>query len=72
MTLYRAIRSGQFPAVQLMGRLIIPAQVIDKIIDAALDTGTLVDTEEWATATSDAATVQHPDRGSSGRGSSWL
>ena len=47
MTLYRAIRSGQFPAVQVMGRLIIPAKVIDEIIDAALDSGALVDTEDW-------------------------
>jgi excisionase family DNA binding protein len=47
MTMYRAIRSGQFPAVQLMGRLIIPAKVIDEIIDAAIDSGALVATEEW-------------------------
>jgi excisionase family DNA binding protein len=33
MTVYRAIRIGQFPAVQLMGRLIIPKRVIDEIID---------------------------------------
>lgn len=51
MTLYRAIRIGQFPAVQLMGRLIIPAKVIDEIIDAALEAGALVDTEEWTPET---------------------
>jgi excisionase family DNA binding protein len=47
MTLYRAIRCGQFPAVQLMGRLIIPAKAIDDIVDAAVDAGALVDTEDW-------------------------
>lgn len=47
MTLYRAIRTGRFPAVQLMGRLIIPAKVIDEIIDAAIASGSLVDTEDW-------------------------
>jgi excisionase family DNA binding protein len=47
MTMYRAIRSGQFPAVQLMGRLIIPKRVIDEIIDTAIDTGALVNTQDW-------------------------
>lgn len=47
MTVYRAIRTGQFPAVQLMGRLIIPAKVIDEIIDAAIDGGVFVDTQDW-------------------------
>lgn len=47
MTLYRAIRSGQFPAVQLMGRLIIPAKAIDEIVEAAVEGGALVDTEDW-------------------------
>lgn len=50
MTLYRAIRTGRFPAVQLMGRLIIPARVIDEIIDAAIESGALVDTENWTPA----------------------
>jgi excisionase family DNA binding protein len=47
MTLYRAIRTGQFPAVQLMGRLIIPSKVIDEMIDAAIESGALVCTEQW-------------------------
>jgi excisionase family DNA binding protein len=42
MTMYRAIRSGVFPAVQLMGRLIIPKRAIDEIID----TGALVNTQD--------------------------
>jgi excisionase family DNA binding protein len=33
MTLYRAIRAGRFPAVQMMGRLIIPARAIDELAD---------------------------------------
>ena len=47
MTVYRAIRTGQFPAVQLMGRLIIPKRVIDKMIDTAISTGAGVRTEDW-------------------------
>lgn len=50
MTLYRAIRAARFPAVQLMGRLIIPAKVIDEMIDTAIASGSLVDTEDWTPA----------------------
>jgi excisionase family DNA binding protein len=50
MTLYRAIRDGQFPAVRIRGRLIIPAKAIDSIIDAAVERGRLVDASEWVAA----------------------
>jgi excisionase family DNA binding protein len=66
MTLYRAIRGGQFPAVQLMGRLIIPARVIDDIIDAAIESGVLVDTEDW-TPNEGATAVAGRERGDEGR-----
>jgi excisionase family DNA binding protein len=36
-TLYRAISDGQFPAVRIRGRLIIPAKAIDAITENALD-----------------------------------
>ena len=29
MTLYRAIRAGEFPAVRIRGRLIVPAKALD-------------------------------------------
>ncbi len=47
MTLYRAIRDGQFPAVRIRGRLIIPARAIESIVDAAVDNGVLVDARAW-------------------------
>lgn len=46
ITVYRAIRIGQFPAVQLMGRWIIPAKVIDEMIETAMQNGATVHTED--------------------------
>lgn len=46
MTLYRAIRDGQFPAVRIRGRYIVPAKAIDSMVDAAMQVG-LVDTSDW-------------------------
>ena len=48
ITVYRAINHGEFPAVRVRGRLIVPAKVIDALIDAAIDTGALVDAQDWA------------------------
>ncbi len=47
MTMYRAIHEGQFPAVRIMGRLIVPARAIESIVDAALESCALVDVAEW-------------------------
>jgi excisionase family DNA binding protein len=47
MTLYRAIRDGQFPAVRIRGRLIIPARAIDAMTDEATQRGALVDARAW-------------------------
>jgi excisionase family DNA binding protein len=47
MTLYRAIREGQFPAIRVRGRVIIPARVIDALVDAAATSGELVDAADW-------------------------
>jgi excisionase family DNA binding protein len=35
-TLYRAIHAGEFPAVRIRGRYIVPAKVLDLITEAAL------------------------------------
>jgi excisionase family DNA binding protein len=43
MTLYRAIKAGEFPALRIRGRLIIPAKAIEAMAEAALSTGGLVD-----------------------------
>jgi len=47
MTLYRAIRDGQFPAVRIMGRLIVPLRVIEAMASAAVDANHLVDAADW-------------------------
>ena len=47
MTVYRAIRDGQFPAVRIMGRLIVPAKAIEAMADAALLGSALVDAADW-------------------------
>ncbi|MGQ0480008.1 MAG: helix-turn-helix domain-containing protein [Pseudonocardia sp.] len=35
MTVYRAIRSGELPAVRIRGRWLVPARVIDALVSAA-------------------------------------
>jgi excisionase family DNA binding protein len=47
MTLYRAIHAGQFPAVRIRGRLIIPAKAIDAMVETAVADGRLVDAADW-------------------------
>lgn len=50
MTLYRAIHAGEFPAVRIRGRLIVPAKALDEIVETALSTRAVVDAAEWAPA----------------------
>jgi excisionase family DNA binding protein len=53
MTLYRAIAAGEFPAVRIRGRLIVPAKAVDAMADVATLQQTVVDANEWvATAAS--------------------
>lgn len=47
MTLYRAISAGEFPAVRIRGRLIVPARAIEEMVEATLATGRPVDTADW-------------------------
>ncbi len=47
MTLYRAIADGQFPAVRIRGRLIVPARVIEALAEASLADGRMVDAADW-------------------------
>jgi len=49
MTLYRAISAGEFPAVRIRGRLIVPAQAVDAMADMATDEQTVVDAVGWVT-----------------------
>jgi excisionase family DNA binding protein len=47
MTVYRAIQCGEFPAVRIRGRLIVPARAIEQMVDAALTHGGEVDAADW-------------------------
>lgn len=47
MTLYRAIAAGEFPAVRIRGRLIVPARAIEEMVEAALADQGLIDAAEW-------------------------
>jgi excisionase family DNA binding protein len=48
MTLYRAINDGQFPAVRIRGRLIVPAQAVEAMAEAAVAEQGIVDAAGWA------------------------
>ena len=47
VTLYRAINAGEFPAVRIRGRLIVPAKVVQAMADAAMAEQKVVDTSNW-------------------------
>ncbi len=47
MTLYRAISAGEFPAVRIRGRLIVPAKAIEAMAEAAVVDQTMVDASGW-------------------------
>ena len=47
MTLYRAINAGEFPAVRIRGRLIIPAKAVEAMAEAAVGEQTVVDPAGW-------------------------
>lgn len=46
-TVYRAIRGGEFPAVQIRKRYVVPAKVIDEMEAAAMATGSVIDTADY-------------------------
>lgn len=48
MTVYRAIAAGEFPAVRIRGRLIIPAKAVDAMAEVATTEQTVVDAAGWA------------------------
>lgn len=51
MTLYRAIKAGEFPAVRIRGRLIIPARAIEEMVSAAMTARAEVHVTEWVPQT---------------------
>lgn len=48
MTVYRAIAAGEFSAVRIQGRLIVPARAIEAMAEAAIADRTTIDAAEWA------------------------
>ncbi|MBW0089362.1 helix-turn-helix domain-containing protein [Pseudonocardia sp. KRD-184] len=47
MTVYRAIAAGEFPAVKIRGRLIVPARALEEMVEAAVADRSVVDAAEW-------------------------
>lgn len=47
MTVYRAIRDGEFPAVKIRGRLIVPAKVIDEMTNAVIAGQGIANSPNW-------------------------
>jgi excisionase family DNA binding protein len=50
VTLYRAIRAGEFPAIKVRGRYVVPSRVLDDMESAAVESGTVVDAADYTTA----------------------
>lgn len=50
VTLYRAIRDGEFPALRVRGRLIIPARVLEEMVSTAVAQQAVVDVAAWVPA----------------------
>lgn len=48
MTLYRAVEAGQFPAIKIRTRIVVPAQAIDNMVNQALAGNRPVDAAAWA------------------------
>lgn len=50
VTIYRAIRSGEFPAVKVRKRYVVPRRALDLLVEDVVATGTCVDTAEWTSS----------------------
>ena len=47
MTVYRAISAGEFPAVRIRARLIVPAKAVEAMAETAVAEQTVVDASGW-------------------------
>jgi excisionase family DNA binding protein len=47
VTVYRAIADGDFPAVRIRGRLIVPAKAVEAMVEAAVSAQSVVDVAAW-------------------------
>lgn len=47
VSLYRAIKDGEFPAVKIRGRVFVPRRAIDEMTESAVAEQTVVDSANW-------------------------
>jgi hypothetical protein len=50
MTIYRAIDAGEFPAVRIRNRLVIPARAVEALSEAAIAAQGVVDAADFVPA----------------------
>ena len=50
MTVYRAIQAGEFPALRIRGRIVVPAKALEALTEEALSRRSVVDVAEWTAA----------------------
>lgn len=50
VTIYRAIRAGEFPAVKIRKRYVIPRRALELLVDDVMVSGSCVDTATWASS----------------------
>ncbi|WP_244945586.1 helix-turn-helix domain-containing protein [Couchioplanes caeruleus] len=62
MTLYRAIKAGEFPAIRIRGRLIVPSRVLEELVNAAVSENGAVNAAAWAQADLPMAATSRRDR----------
>lgn len=47
MTLYRAIKDGEFPALKIRGRIVVPARALEVLAESAVNESKAIDVAEW-------------------------
>ncbi len=50
VTIYRSIRSAEFPAVKVRKRYVVPVRAIELLVEDVIASGRCVDTAEWTSA----------------------
>jgi excisionase family DNA binding protein len=62
MTLYRAMKAGEFPALLVGRRLLVPARVLDEMAAAVAAKGGIVNAAEWCVAVMRSGDSPEPTR----------
>jgi excisionase family DNA binding protein len=50
VTIYRAIRAGEFPAVKIRKRYVVPRRALELLVEDVMVSGSCVDTATWASS----------------------